>query len=719
MRDNIQYNALTTHRLVHLKDYFFHYFCNFPLGDEKLHKHKMGLKNQIVATAWALEILILLRNSLCQEPRVQLNQGVAVGIKIYADSREPIHVYLGIPYSAPRIGESRFSPPEPPPPWNRTFYANKFAPSCVQLTDPASKTPFPQDEDCLYLNIYVPEKNINRRETSVLVFIEGGGFVSGSVNNFPAQELAAEGVIVVSINYRLNVFGFFCLNDIYARGNLGLLDQYFALLWVKDNIESFGGNKSSITLMGHSAGAASVIYHMISPRTSGYFQRAIVMSGSVLSPWSRVEDPSKCSRAIARSLGCLAETSRTILQCLRSKSVEELLHSFLPEAEQYLPRDPEEVLKTGQYGPIPVLMGTTSYEGVVTLYQWRDLIRQSYQELRSFFENSAIPNILEHYDFIKRNSEGIREIIKWQYVNQVQEGDTNGMSNRAIKHLVLERGPLNTSVGRPSTSSCRYHGSGWQRLHFNKALFHFERKMGVQRPNQYTEHGQLYTVHGLRMGITFAKHQETFGRQPSSKDKQAGRHGAKSKSVIPGTQAPEKLAPALPCRPALDYLRKKTSTGTGWREDLAPPSDHPITRKSGAQPPNSHLLRPSLICPRTIIETNCPEFPSGDLKENSQENRPKYDDSNQMQQSFVQHTTPKFQVQSSQRPRGLVSHENSQWLEEQIDRVRQCSVHNSGSSELDHMALCLFILVFSSNLNDEQCSVLMCVKDPYKVLVSQ
>ncbi|CAG2066029.1 unnamed protein product, partial [Timema podura] len=80
--------------------------------------------------------------------------------------------------------------------------------------------------------------------------------------------------------------------------------------------------------MGHSAGAASAIYHMISPRTSGYFQRAIVMSGSVFSPWSRVEDPSKCSRAIARSLGCLAETSRAILQCLRSKSVEELLRAF-------------------------------------------------------------------------------------------------------------------------------------------------------------------------------------------------------------------------------------------------------------------------------------------------------------------------------------------------------------------------------------------------------
>nr|CAD7407533.1 unnamed protein product [Timema cristinae] len=231
----------------------------------------MGLKNQIVATAWALEILILLRNSLCQEPRVQLNQGVAVG---YKRKREILHqlqavflvwgkCWLGfnrfcltIHHVTPSmkgagiltgdgevkagiltgdgevkagiltgdgevkagilIGDGEVKagiltgdgePPEPPPPWNRTFYANKFAPSCVQLTDSASKTPSAQDEDCLYLNIYVPEKNINRRETSVLVFIEGGGFVSGSVNNFPAQELAAEGVIVVSINYRLNVFG--------------------------------------------------------------------------------------------------------------------------------------------------------------------------------------------------------------------------------------------------------------------------------------------------------------------------------------------------------------------------------------------------------------------------------------------------------------------------------------------------------------------------------
>nr|CAD7579002.1 unnamed protein product [Timema californicum] len=355
------------------------------------------------------------------------------------------------------------------------------------------------------------------------------------------------------------------------------------------------------------------------------------------------------------------------------------------------------------------------------LNQWRDLIRQSYQELRSFFENSAIPNILEHYDFIKSNSEGIREIIKWQYVNQVQEGDTNGlllnllksasnlaiqrlglekdsfnhsvgrqsknsyrqcpggpfqsasnlaiqrlglekdsfnhsvgrqsknsyrqcpggpfqsasnlaiqrlglekdsfnhsvgrMSNRAIKHLVIERGPLNTSVGRPTTSSCRYHGSGWLRLHFNETLLHFERKMSVQRPNQYTEHGQT-SPKGFPATLPVGSVAPHSATTDTHRDRKLfARYGVKSTSVIPGTQAPEKLAPALPCQPALHYLRKKPSTGTGWREELAPPSDHPITRKSGAHSPNSRLLRPSLICPRTIIETNYPELPSGDLKE--------------------------------------------------------------------------------------------------------
>lgn len=311
--------------------------------------------------------------------------------------------------------------------------------------------PVPQDEDCLYLNIWAPEMAVNfRGGLPVVILLEGEGFVSGLVSRFPGQDLAAEGVIVVSVSYRLNVFGFFCLEDLEARGNLGLLDQYFALLWVRENIEVFGGDPQSVTLMGHSAGAASVMYHMTSPRTTGLFHRAIIMSGSVTSPWSGAPHPANSSRGMARSLGCLAATSRAILACLRTKSTSEILRafetqykngnwtamvlpvvdSFLPEPESYLPRDPKEVLQTGNYVTMPVLTGTTRHEGAVTLYQWSDLVRQSYLQLLHFFENSAIPSVMEHYGFDKERE--ILEILKWQYPAKAREGDANSLLGKLL-----------------------------------------------------------------------------------------------------------------------------------------------------------------------------------------------------------------------------------------------------------------------------------------------
>ncbi|PNF29227.1 hypothetical protein B7P43_G10772 [Cryptotermes secundus] len=246
------------------------------------------------------------------------------------------------------------------------------------------------------------------------------------------------------------ISGFFCLENLEARGNLGLLDQYFALLWVRENIQMFGGDPQSITLMGHSAGAASVMYHMTSPRTTGLFHRAIIMSGSVTSPWSGAPHPANSSRGIARSLGCLAATSRAILTCLRTKSTAEILRafetqykngnwtamvlpvvdSFLPEPESYLPRDPKEVLQTGNYVTMPVLTGTTRHEGAVTLYQWSDLVKQSYVQLLHFFENSAIPSVMEHYGFDKERE--VLEILKWQYPGKAREGDANSLLGKLL-----------------------------------------------------------------------------------------------------------------------------------------------------------------------------------------------------------------------------------------------------------------------------------------------
>ncbi|XP_049803025.1 carboxylesterase 4A-like [Schistocerca nitens] len=366
-----------------------------------------------------------------QEPGVLLRQGVVSGIKVITESRRPISAYLGIPYAIPPVGELRFAPPTPHAGWNGTLLAGRYGPPCPQL--PAPGPPLaPYSEDCLTLNVWVPERTWQR--LPVLVLLEGEGFVSGSPSRLPAHDLAVEDLIVVSVSYRLNVFGFLCLEDGSARGNLGLLDQYLALRWVRDNIEHFGGDPSSVTLMGHSAGAASVVYHMVSPRTTGLFHRAIVMSGSVAAPWARSRHPANSSRGVARSLGCLAPDSELMLRCLRNKSVAEVLRafedqyqsgnwtdltlpvvdSFLPESDRYLPLDPLEALQLGSYRQVPVLTGITSAEGAFALYEWDDGVRQASEaQLRQLLEDSVLPQVARRYGW--GDSAAVREALLWRY----------------------------------------------------------------------------------------------------------------------------------------------------------------------------------------------------------------------------------------------------------------------------------------------------------------
>lgn len=183
----------------------------------------------------------------------------------------------------------------------------------------------------------------------VVVFFEGLDFFQSSSIPLSGQDLAAEGIVVVTVNYRLNVFGFFCLGNSDSRGNLGLLDQYFALLWIRENIKQFGGDPEKITLFGYLSGAVSVALHMVSPRTAGkidvrvnvvilhymilgLFQRAIISSGSVVTPWQIDNDPTVASKEIIRLLGCNAYTL-DILGCLRAKKVEEILEALQEYSE--------------------------------------------------------------------------------------------------------------------------------------------------------------------------------------------------------------------------------------------------------------------------------------------------------------------------------------------------------------------------------------------------
>ncbi|KAK9507925.1 hypothetical protein O3M35_007685 [Rhynocoris fuscipes] len=365
------------------------------------------------------------------------------------DNRSVVFAFLGIPYATPPVGKYRFAAPEKHSGWSSEspFSAVELGPACIQpqgeLIPDFGVNPR-QDEDCLYLNVWTAEASLNYRNSPVLIFLEGEGFVTGYPGRFPGQDLASEGIVVVTVSYRLNVFGFFCLEHGGARGNLGLLDQYLALLWVRENIDAFGGDPRSVTLMGHSAGAMSIGYHMVSPRTHDLFHRVILMSGSVTSPWAISTHPSNSSYEIARSLGCLSSRPYAIINCLRSKSSSEILKafetqymngnwselslpvvdSFLPDIEQYLPNNPVDALKRGDFLKIPVITGVTRNEGAAIVSQLTELTQHGYSQLKHLFQTSIIPSVINKYNLTNSpNLQEIKTILNWYYIDQIKEGD--------------------------------------------------------------------------------------------------------------------------------------------------------------------------------------------------------------------------------------------------------------------------------------------------------
>lgn len=218
-------------------------------------------------------------------PHVRIAQGELAGevTEMGPDS------FKGIPYAAPPIGPLRWHDPQPPASWQGVRDATNFGSACVQKLSPTRNLGAPISEDCLYLNVWT--SNLHPTDPApVLVFIHGGAFVSGAASQpvFDGANLAVRGVVVVNLNYRLGVFGFFAHPDLtaasphHASGNYGLLDQIAALRWVRQNIAAFGGDQHNITVFGESAGASSIGYIMVSPLAAGLFDKAILESPDIL-----------------------------------------------------------------------------------------------------------------------------------------------------------------------------------------------------------------------------------------------------------------------------------------------------------------------------------------------------------------------------------------------------------------------------------------------------
>uniref|UniRef100_A0A5F9CNP2 Carboxylic ester hydrolase n=1 Tax=Oryctolagus cuniculus TaxID=9986 RepID=A0A5F9CNP2_RABIT len=225
-------------------------------------------------------------------------------------------------------------------------------------------------EDCLYLNIYSPAHAREGSDLPVMVWIHGGAFTMGMASMCDGSALAAfEDVVVVTIQYRLGVLGFFSTGDQHATGNWGYLDQVAALRWVQQNIAHFGGNPGRVTIFGESAGGMSVSSHVLSPMSQGLFHGAIMESGVALLPGLITSSSEVISTVVANLSGCGQVDSETLVRCLRAKSEEEMLaitKVFKVIAVVvdgvFLPRHPEELLASADFQPVPSIIGVNNDE---------------------------------------------------------------------------------------------------------------------------------------------------------------------------------------------------------------------------------------------------------------------------------------------------------------------------------------------------------------------
>ncbi|XP_045196639.2 putative inactive carboxylesterase 4 [Mercenaria mercenaria] len=287
-------------------------------------------------------------------PAVKTKVGKITGLREntnFQGKQYAVDRYLGIPYAKPPVGNLRFKKPEPHSPFVETFHAEKFGPACVQfdwmgLIQNTS-------EDCLSLNIFIPVQDPDQSTGhAVLVFMHGGGFSVGEAAMYPGDILAAVGnVIVVTINYRLGLLGFLDLDDPRAPGNFGLWDQHQSLVWVNENIASFGGDKNRVTIFGQSAGSVAVQHQSIYPKNRELFRGVIAQSGSltisqtVTSPLNHKE----AGNFYAEKIGCKTDTVDHIFECL-VKATPESITDVMKNAAYSGSRD--EITKTALFPSI-------------------------------------------------------------------------------------------------------------------------------------------------------------------------------------------------------------------------------------------------------------------------------------------------------------------------------------------------------------------------------
>ena len=331
------------------------------------------------AATIALFLAMTLASNARAGDQIRIDSGTLEGTTLGPSG---VRAFLGIPYAAPPVGDLRWREPQPVKPWEGVRKAVEFGPRAMQefiFGDMIFRDAGPS-EDCLYLNVWTPAKSVGEH-LPVMVWIYGGGFEAGATSE-PRQDgkdLAKKGVVVVSMNYRLGVFGFFSHPELSAEtghgsGNYGILDQIAALRWVQRNIAAFGGDPANVTIFGESAGSYSVSVQMATPLAKGLFHKAIGESGSVVgtrrhpSHVRTLPEAEKLGVDFAQSIGAKS------LAALRAVPAGALLKASRADAKlgtevvvdgYVLPKAMRSVYEAGEQNRVPLLAGWNADENRV------------------------------------------------------------------------------------------------------------------------------------------------------------------------------------------------------------------------------------------------------------------------------------------------------------------------------------------------------------------
>ncbi|KAM6937563.1 fatty acyl-CoA hydrolase precursor, medium chain [Xenentodon cancila] len=341
------------------------------------------MKFRVRQTCFLVFVLSLCVSADLHAPQVHTKLGSLRGAHVSVEGKETgVHAYLGVPFAKPPLGPSlRLAAPQPAEGWEGVRDATKQPPICIQsrqiLLDLAEKLEFlievpDTSEDCLYLNIYTPAGRAPDAKLPVMVWIHGGGFVLGAASIYDGSAMAAyQDVVVVMIQYRLGILGFFSTGDEHVSGNFGLLDQVEALRWIKEHIHNFGGDPDLVTIFGESAGGVSVSVLLLSPLSDGLFHRGIAESGTAAMETLVGGDPVPMMQMVANASGCSLESTEKMGECMRSLDVDTIMQiandptvkSSLTIDGHFLTKPVHELFKKHELLTVPFMTGVNNHEG--------------------------------------------------------------------------------------------------------------------------------------------------------------------------------------------------------------------------------------------------------------------------------------------------------------------------------------------------------------------